>query len=531
MRTMRSGPGRLAAVAWLALAGSACGGDPPSPPLPPVVDLMRQAPAADETIHAARLAADLRGLSGKDPGAAVPARLRELGCAPGGPNGGWRQPFDRLTRVARPQAPLVLQNGERRITLAPGREFVAAIGTDAAAARAGGTELLFVHSALDPPSQQAAGIPSAAAPEDPAARGAAAAGGPTRQAPRPPPGRTFVTFPPWPAAGQPVETALAAMLRRAGAQGAAAVLVVPRPYAGGELPAPRAAARLAAGSGVPIVVWVTEPAARGLLMGLAGTGLEGFARLEGRRDVLPLPIGRVAQLRVAAVEERDRRHNVVGVLPRRPGEGDGEVVALVAPLPVEAPTAEASAPPPPWGDRRAQVSASAELLSALAALRALSDAPRRDLVVAFLDPGKDGLEGAQRLMADPRFAPDRLASALVVVAGNLGGPTPDVTAVGLQASPLAPLAARAAAPYGRRAVPDPAPWRGTLWRSPAWAFLQAGVPALLIEPGTAAVAAPAPGGAPAAAGTRPAASRVDAAPPPPRREGAMAEGLIADARL
>ena len=139
MRTIRWRANPLAAVACLALAGSACRGEPPSPPPPPVVDLLRQAPAADETVHAARLAADLRGLAGKDPGAVVAARLRELGFAPGAQNGGWRQPFDRVTRVARPQAPLVLQNGERRISLAPGRDFVAALGTDAAAARAGGT--------------------------------------------------------------------------------------------------------------------------------------------------------------------------------------------------------------------------------------------------------------------------------------------------------------------------------------------------------------------------------------------------------
>ena len=530
----RSARSRLLLAGCLALAASSCGGGREAPPPPPVVDLLRQVPAADEVVHAGRLAAELRALSGADPSAFLAARLRELGFAPGGPNGAWRQPFERVTRVARPQAPLVLQNGERRVSLAAGSDFVAALGTDASAARAGGTELLFVHGGMEPP----AGSPSADRQPPPSAgaatreRGAQPGAAPAPVPPAPPtaPGRTFVAFAPWPAAGQTPEAALGALLRRAATRGAAALLVLPRPGTGATLPPPREAARLAAGSGLPLAVWLSEPAARAALMGLTGTGLEGFTRLEGRSDVLPLAIGRVGQLRVAAVEERDRRHNVVGVLPHRSGGTEGEVVALVAPLPVTRAAGPEPAGPHPWGDRRGQVAAAAELLSALAALRTLSDAPRRDVVVAFVDPGEDGLEGTRRLIADPQFAPERLAAALVVLAGNLGGPGREVTLVGLQASPLAAQATRAAASYGRQARPDAAPWRGTMWSSPAWAFLQAGVPSLLVEPG----APSAPPAAPAAAATARAGQRASArvAPTPPRpRAGSMADGLIADARL
>jgi hypothetical protein len=469
--------------------------------LPPVVDLLRQAPAADEAIHGERLAADLEALLGAGPAAAAAGRLHALGVAPGGPEGGWRQPFDLVTRVARPAAPLVLHAGDRPVTLAPGGDFVAALGTDAVEARAGGTEVVFVSSDL-------AAEPGALA------------------------GRTLLLLAPARHPGDEAGGQLVELLRRAAVQRVAAVIVLPRPGAAAVLPAPAAAARVASGTGVPMAVWVSEPAARALLPALAGTGLDALPRLERRGDLLPLAVGRVAQLRVVAEEAHDRRFNLVGVVPSRPGQGEREVVAVVAPRPGPPPgEGEARA-----GDPRALAAAGAELLAAAAALQALSDPPRRDVVLALVDPGEGGLEGTRQLLADPRWAPARMAGAVVLGTGNRWGPTREVTAAGLQESPLAPFVTRAAAAYGRRVVPDPAPWRGALQSSPAWAFLEAGVPAVLLEPRQAEASQPTGTGVAAAAlrsggRTRPAEGL--AAPPPAPPSGRVAElaGMVADARL
>ncbi len=144
---------------------------------------------------------------------------------------------------------------------------------------------------------------------------------------------------------------------------------------------------------------------------------------------------------------------------------------------------------------------------------------------ALADPGDDGLAGTRALLADPRWPAQRVAAALVLAGGNLGAPTQDLTFVGAQASPLRGVASRIAAMQGRRVLGDPQPWRGILWRSPAGAFLRAGVPAVLLEPGsTPRPAAPVPN-VPVFAAVTAAAAPVPAAAPAPFA------GMVEDARL
>jgi hypothetical protein len=268
------------------------------------------------------------------------------------------------------------------------------------------------------------------------------------------------------------------LFRRAAAAGAHAVLVLPRPGYAVAVPSPGRAAELASGSGLPIAAWLSEPAARGLLATLVGAGLEAMQRLEWRTAVLPFAVGTI-EADVGSEVQRQEHHNLVAIVPGRMAREETEAVAVVANLPGSDTTGGAGQPP----DRRAQAVAAAELLAVATAFQALSAPPRRAVVLALADPGVDGLEGARRVLADKEWGGRRLVAAVVLAGGLLAGPTEDVSFVGARASPLAAVAARAASSQRRRVVDDPSP--GLLGRSPAWAFIQAGVPAALLAPGLA----------------------------------------------
>jgi hypothetical protein len=315
-------------------------------------------------------------------------------------------------------------------------------------------------------------------------------------------------------------SALPDLFRRAATAGAHAVLVLPRPGAGSQLPSRDRAARLVAGSGLPLALWVSEPAARAFIPALLGVPLDAMPRLEGRLDLLPLSLG-VLHGEVRGLLARHPYRNLVAVLPAR--GGSDEAVAVLATLPTRASARGDGALGP---EPRGQVAAAAELLAVATACQALSDPPRRTLLFVFTEPGGDGLAGARRLAADPRWGAPHLAAALVLGSGNVAGPTRDVTFVGAQASPLYGMAARIAAMQGRQVGADPAPWRGLLWGSPAWPLIQAGVPTALLEPGSVPWA-PVPGfdTAPLASPAAAVAAR-GVAPPTP-----AVSGMVSDARL
>jgi hypothetical protein len=471
-------------IAWIA---GACGRAPQQPPPGPAVDLLAQAEPASEIVDAALLAGHTRALlAADDPTAYLGTALRGLGLVPGGAKSGWVQPFEDRRNVARPAGAWVLERGEGRATLGTG-DVVAALGGRGAGVRLRGLPAVFVAPTLAAPAGALASKVVVVLD----------------------PGGT-ATVPGAPDAPPPVVE----LLRRAASARAHAVLVLPRPGLAATLPSPQRAAELAAGSGVLVVAWLNEAAAQALVRVGLGVGLAALPRLEWRGDLLPLALGTL-HAEVAAQVDRAPRRNLVAVLPGRRGGGD-ETVAVVAELPRSRSRATAAS----GTDPRARAGVAAELLAVATAFQALSDPPRRTVVFAFTDPGDDGLAGTRRLLTDPRWPPAKLSAALVLAGGDLGPPTADVSFVGARASPLYGLTARLAALQGRR-VRDAPPWSGSIWRSPAWALIQARVPTALLEPGIT----PRPGPAAAAEpGVVVAAAAAAAASPPFSRQ-------VEDARL
>ncbi|HXT22912.1 MAG TPA: M28 family peptidase, partial [Thermoanaerobaculia bacterium] len=432
---------------------------------------------ASEIVDGTLLARHMQGvLAARDPSRYLAQELWRIGLVAGGAKGGWMQPFENRKRVTRPNGRWVLTRGDLRATL-PARSVVAALGGRGPGMRVRGLPAVFAG-------------PNLAAPA-----GALAS-------------KVVVVLDPIASAQPGAPAPLPDLLRRAAAARAHAVLVLPRPGATAAIPSPARAAELVAGTGLSLAAWLDETAARDLVRVGLDVPLEALLRLEWRTDVLPLALGNVFGEAVAEVE-REPRRNLVAVLP---GRGGDEALAVVATLPGARRRGAATSDP------RGEAAAAAELLAVATAFQALSDPPRRTVVFAFTDPGDDGLAGARQLVADARWNPPRLAAALVLAGGNLGPPTQEVTFVGARASPLYGLTTRLAALQGRRVVGAALPGRDVIWQSPAWAFLQARVPTVMLEPGVL----PRPGPAmPAFGAVVPAAA---AAPPP-------FAGMVEDARL
>ena len=505
----------------LVLAG--CGRDKPAALPPAPVDLLAQADAASEIVDTALVERHTRALlAGEGEARYLAAELRQIGLVPGGTKGLWEQRFEDSRRIARPVGAWVLQKGEARTSLGS-RDFVPALGGRFPGARLRGLQAVFVAPTLAaPPGALASKVVVVLDPT-----GTAMAAG----------------------AASPLPD----LFRRARAAGAHAVLVLPRPGMGLAPPSPARAAELAANSGLLAVAWLDEVAAGAVAQVGLATPLSWLPRLEWRSDLLPLPLGSFTA-EVGTDVERKPHRNIVAVLP---GRGDSEeVVAVVASLPGKRAAAGAGrdsadvapqalppattngfaahaaagrvggvvTPAPRPADPRAGAAAAAELLAIATAFQALSDPPRRTIVFALADPGDDGLAGTRALLADARWPAQRVAAAVVLAAGNLGAPTQDLTFVGAQASPLQGIAQQVAAMQGRRVIGDPQPWRGLLWRSPAGAFLRAGVPAVLLEPGsTPRPSLPASVPMFAAAFAAPAPEQVSAPAP--------FAGMVEDARL
>jgi hypothetical protein len=521
----RSRPALIAVLALVMVLAGGCGGDEREALPPAPVDLLPQADAAAEVIHVERLQRHLEELTGPKRAAYVAAELRRLGYRPGAPDGDWRQDFD-VPRRSVQAGPWELRRGEAQLVLEPGTDFVAALGAQATTVRLGGRDVVFADRGLTVPGGSLAGKVVMVLSPAPGAGAVASAAPPSRPAEAAPsgadarPGGAAATQPraqPSPPAAGPAAGPLPELFRRAAGAGAVAVVLLPPPGSAAPLPDPVAAGELAAGSGLPLALWVTDAAARELLATLASTGLGYLPQLEARRDILPLAMGEVARLAVEARTQRDRHFNVVGVLPARPG-GLDEAIALVAPLGGAGDH-----------DPRSEAAALAQLLAVAAGCQAVSDPPRRTLVIAAVDSSGDGTQGARRLLPLAGEG-GRFAAAVVFAGGNLRGPTADLTFVGLQASPLAGLAQRVAGEHDRHLGADPAPGRGLLWRSPAWGFLDAGVPAVLLEPGAVPRSTSAPGGLGLAAASPPRAATT------PENAGTGApgthtEGMAEDARI
>ena len=119
--------------------------------------------------------------------------------------------------------------------------------------------------------------------------------------------------------------------------------------------------------------------------------------------------------------------------------------------------------------------------------------PQRSVYFAAVTLEESGLLGAQYFVAHSPVAPAKIAANINIDAMHVGGPSKNVTVIGLGQSELDEYITEAAAAQGRVITGDEEPEKGFFFRSDHVNFARAGVPALyasgglnLVEGGEAA---------------------------------------------
>ena len=128
-------------------------------------------------------------------------------------------------------------------------------------------------------------------------------------------------------------------------------------------------------------------------------------------------------------------------------------------------------------------SGTAGLLTLAKAFVAMKTAPKRSILFLSVTAEEQGLLGSQYYATNPIYPLAKTLANINMDGLNTGGPTRDLTVIGLGASELDDYARAAAAEQGRTLRPDAEPEKGFYYRSDHFNFAKVGVPAFDPESG------------------------------------------------
>ena len=237
--------------------------------------------------------------------------------------------------------------------------------------------------------------------------------------------------------------------------------------------------------------WISRPTAERLLSA-AGLSLEQLKRAALERDFRPVETGARASFRVANQVRRVRSRNVVGKLPG--GELAGEIVLYTAHwdhLGVD-PTLPGD---PIFNGALDNASGCAAVLEIAQAFRALGVPPRRTVVFLFTTAEEKGLLGSRYYAEHPLYPLERTLANVNIDGVNPWGRTRDVISVGHGNTTLDDLLEELAREQNRVVRPDAEPEKGYYYRSDHFELAKRGVPALDPDMGTEFIGRPAGWGA------------------------------------
>jgi len=444
------------------------------------------APAVAGGIRAGELAAHTRFLSsdlleGRGPGsrgdeltrAYLATQLEAAGLEPGGDAGSWEQRFSMVGIASKAPATWSFESAKGTVSLATHEEFIAGSGVQAPVAKLDGAELVFVGYGIQAPEHDwddfkgadLAGKVLVILNNDPDWDPALFAG------------KTRLYYGRW--------TYKYESAARQGAAGAIIVhttpsagypwQVVQSSWSGEQFELPDAGeARL------QVKAWTSEEATRRLLKA-AGHDFDALSEKARSRDFRPVPLGLTTSLAIESKVRSVETANVLGLLrggdPELAdevvvysghhdhlgtGSGEGDVIHNGA---ID------------------NATGCAQLLGIARAFAALPERPRRSILFAFVAAEEQGLLGSRWFAEHPTFPPGKIAANVNLDAGNVFGPTADVTYIGYGKSSLDAVIEAAAAAQGRRVQGDTMPDRGFFYRSDQFNFARIGVPALYIDGG------------------------------------------------
>lgn len=397
------------------------------------------------------------------------SQLKELGFAPGGPDGSWEQPFELVSVESQLPAQWVFEKGSSRLPLKLHDQYVGTSGTQAAQAGFRDAEVVFVGYGIEAPEFQWDDFKG----EDLKGKVLLMLNNDPDWDPALFAGTTRLSYGRW---SYKYESAA-----RHGA--AAAIIIHTAPSAGYpfqvvqsgwsgeqfELPAggePRLQAR----------TWVTEDAARALAK-LGGQDLDKLVEAARSRDFRPVPLGVSTSLSLQSRLQRKSTANVVGLLPGSDAQLAREVVIYSAHhdhLGIGEPDAN--------GDRIFNGAIDngvgiAAMLGVAKAFKSLPAPPRRSVLMLFVGAEEQGTLGSAYYAQHPTFPPGRIAANFNLDQGNVWGRSADIVFIGKGKSSLDEVVDRYAAVQGRTVKGDQFPDRGYFYRSDQINFAKLGVPA------------------------------------------------------
>lgn len=232
---------------------------------------------------------------------------------------------------------------------------------------------------------------------------------------------------------------------------------------------------------VPVEAWITEAKARELFAA-AGRDFDAVKAMARTRDFVPLPLFGRATLHVRNTVRRIRSRNIVAKLEGSDPSEKNQYVVYSA----------------HWdhlgrdttlkGDQifngaLDNASGTAALLALATAYKALPTPPRRSVLFLSVTAEEKGLLGAKYYAEHPLYPLDKTLADINIDGVNQWGPTKDIVVVGLGNSSLDDDLRAVASANGRTIVPDPEPEKGYFYRSDHFEFAKKGVPALYTDAG------------------------------------------------
>ncbi len=405
----------------------------------------------------------------------VASVMESLGLQPGGPGGGWEQPFEIVGITTTAPETWTFRGAGKEVALRSWDEFIAASGVQTPEVAVKDAELVFVGYGIQAPEYAWDDFKGADLK-----------------------GKMLLVMnndPDW-------DPNLFAGARRlyygrwtykyesAARQGAAGAIVIhTTPSAGygwkvvqnswtGEqfqLPAgdePR----------VQVQGWTTEDATR-KLVAAGGFDLDALIAKARSRDFKPVPLGLRTSITLANAITHGKTANVLGLLPGGDPALKDQVVVVSAHhdhLGVGKPDARGDTIYNGAVDNATGV---AQVLAIARAFVALPERPRRSVLFAVVSCEESGLLGSAYYAAHPTFPASKIAADVNFDAANIFGKTRDVALVGMGKSALDEVAAAAAALQGRVVTDEPFPDRGAYYRSDQFSFARIGVPGLYFKGG------------------------------------------------
>ncbi|MCK5940525.1 MAG: M28 family peptidase [Planctomycetes bacterium] len=405
----------------------------------------------------------------------IAEQLAEVGCKPGGADGGWEQPVPILGIKSTVTTPLTASGENGEATFEAPTDYTAVAGSPDAQAAWQDAELVFVGYGIDAPEQSwddygdfdCAGKVLLVMNNDPA-------GDPDKFA-----GDTRLYYGRW-----------SYKYEEAARRGAIGCIVIhTNPSAGYPfqviqashgrenfwLPFPDGEPTLAVRS------WCSEEAAKQLCQ-LGGHDLDQLRARAEQGNQPPVPLGVEVNLAIDNEVREMASANVLGVLHGTDPEVRDEYVVLTAHfdhLGIGKPRGDDAI----YNGAVDNASGCAGLLALARAAASLQER-RRSMLFLAVTAEESGLLGSKYYAQNPTVPRKQLVANVNVDGLNVWGETTDIEFVGYGKNSLSDVAAEIAEARGRKIKPDSHPDRGYFYRSDHFNFARIGVPAAVFKAGS-----------------------------------------------